>query len=120
MKPEALHKIAEALQKSHHQHLGITPQPPQPPHAPMAALLERPEILSFTRALDAARGQWPDTDLCLIGAQGALGPTNIDDPTDTLPPASCNFSIRKACYGYRWAIPKTKATKSTDKGDQID
>jgi len=113
MKPEALHKIAEALQKSHHQHLGITPQPPQPPHAPMAALLERPEILSFTRALDAARGQWPDTDLCLIGAQGALGPTNIDDPTDTLPPGFLQLLDPESLLRIPVGDPE-------DEGDQID
>lgn len=86
MTAEVLHKIAETLQKSHHQHLGITPQPPKPPHAPAAARLERNDLLSFTNALDNAREQWPGSDLCLIGADGALAPTNIDDPTDTLPP----------------------------------
>jgi hypothetical protein len=91
MKPEALHKIAEALQKSHHQHLGITRQPPKPPHAPPAARLERHDLLCFTNALDSARDQWPDSDLCLIGADGALAPTNIDDPTDTLPPGFLQF-----------------------------
>jgi len=91
MKPDALHKIAETLQKSHHQHLGVTAHPPKPPHAPPARRLERPDLLSFTNALDSARGQWPDSDLCLIGADGALAPTNIDDPSDTLPPGFLQF-----------------------------
>jgi hypothetical protein len=91
MKPEALHKIAAALQTSHHQHLGITSHPPKPPHAPAAVRLEHPDILSFTTALDNARAQWPGSDLCLIGADGALAPTNIDDPTDTLPPGILQF-----------------------------
>jgi hypothetical protein len=91
MKPEALHKIAETLQKSHHQHLGITRQPPKPPHAPPASRLERHDLLAFTNALDNARDQWPDSDLCLIGADGALASTNIDDPTDTLPPGFLQF-----------------------------
>jgi len=91
MKPDALHKIAETLQKSHHQHLCITAQPPKPPHAPAARRLERPDLLSFTNALDSARGQWPDSDLCLIGADGALAPTNIDDPSDTLAPGFLQF-----------------------------
>jgi hypothetical protein len=86
MKPEALHKIAETIQHSHHQHLGITPRPLKPAHAPTVARLERPDILSFTKALDTARDEWPGHELCLVGAHGALAPTNIDDPTDTLPP----------------------------------
>ncbi len=85
MKPESLHKVAETLRSSHHHHLGITTHPPKPPHATAAARLERADIQSFTSALDRAKVQWPDSDLCLIGAQGAIGPTNIDDPTDTLP-----------------------------------
>lgn len=85
MKPEVLQQVAQALQMSHHQHLGITPQPPKPQHAPTAARLERNDVLAFTNALDNAREQWPTSDLCLIGSQGAIGPTNIDDPTDTLP-----------------------------------
>jgi hypothetical protein len=113
MKPEALHKIAEALQKSHHQHLGITPLPPKPPHAPPAAHLERPDILSFTNALDAAREQWPDSDLCLIGAQGALGPTNIDDPTDTLPPGFMQLLDPETLLRIPVGDPE-------DEGDQID
>jgi hypothetical protein len=91
MNPDALHKIAETLQKSHHQHLGITSQPPKPPHAPPARRLERPDILSFTKALDSACDQWPGSDLCLIGADGALAATNVDDPTDTLPPGFLQF-----------------------------
>ncbi len=113
MKPEALHKIAEALQKSHHQHLGITPQPPKPPHAPTAARLERPDILSFTNALDAAREQWPDADLCLIGADGALGSTNIDDPSDTLPPGFMQFLDPENMLRIPVGDPE-------DEGDQID
>jgi hypothetical protein len=91
MTSQALHKIAGALQNSHHQHLGITPQPLKPPHAPPAARLERHDLLSFTHALDNAREQWPGSDLCLIGADGALAPTNIDDPSDTLPPGFLQF-----------------------------
>ena len=91
MKPEELHKIAAILQKSHHQHLGVTSHPPKPPHAPAARRLERGDLLSFTHALDNARDQWPGSDLCLIGADGALAPTNIDDPSDTLPPGFLQF-----------------------------
>ena len=46
---------------------------------------------SFSDALDRAREQWPDTALSLIGAHGALGATNIDDPTETLPPGFVRF-----------------------------
>jgi hypothetical protein len=113
MKPEALHKIAEALQKSHHQHLGITPQPPMPPHAPPAARLERRDLLSFTNALDNARDQWPDSDLCLIGADGALAATNIDDPTDTLPPGFLQFLDPEMLVRIPVGDPE-------DQGDQID
>ena len=86
LKPEQLQNIAETLAKSHHQHLGVTRYPLQPPHAPAAVRLGHTDILSFTNALDAAREQWPGSDLCLIGAHGALGETNVDDPRDTLPP----------------------------------
>src|ERR1700676_4393882 len=85
MKTEALPKIAEAIVNAHHQHLGIATHPPRPAHAPTAAHLEHRDLNSFTDALDRARDQWPDTPLSLIGAHGAVGTTNIDDPSDTLP-----------------------------------
>lgn len=113
MKPEALHKVAATLQKSHHQHLGITRHPPQPPHAPPARRLERPDLLSFTNALDSACDQWPDSDLCLIGADGALAPTNVDDPTDTLPPGFLQFLDPELLMH----IPNDD---SDDQSDQID
>jgi hypothetical protein len=113
MKPEELHKVAEALQKSHHQHLGITRDPPKPPHSPAAARLERPDILSFTNAMDNARTQWPDSDLCLIGAQGALGGTNIDDPYDTLPAGYLHFLDPEMLIRIPVGDPE-------DQGDQID
>jgi len=113
MKPEALQKIARTLQKSHHQHLGITRQPPKPPHAPPAARLERPDLLAFSNALDNACAQWPDSDLCLIGADGALAPTNIDDPTDTLPPGFLQFLDPEMLLPIPIGDPE-------DQGDQID
>ncbi len=113
MKPEALQKIAQALQKSHHQHLGITSHPPKPPHAPPARRLERGDLLSFTNALDSARGAWPDSDLCLIGADGALAPTNIDDPSDTLPPGFLQFLDPELLTHIPIGDPE-------DQGDQID
>ena len=91
MKPELLHKIAEALRSAHHHHLGITAEPPHPPHATPAARLERPDIQSFTSAMDVAGSQWPDSNLCLIGSHGAIGPTNIDDPSDALPAGFLRF-----------------------------
>jgi len=91
MTPEALPKIAEAIRSAHHQHLGIAAYPPRPPHGPMAVRLERHDLISFTNALDRAREQWPDTALSLIGAHGAIGTTNIDDSTDTLPPGFLCF-----------------------------
>jgi hypothetical protein len=113
MKPDALHKIAEILQKSHHQHLGITAQPPKPPHAPAARRLERPDLLSFTSALDSAREQWPDNDLCLIGADGALAPTNVDDPSDTLSPGFLQFLDPEMLMNIPIGDPE-------DEDDQID
>ena len=113
MKPDALHKIAETLQKSHHQHLGITAQPPKPPHAPAARRLERPDLLSFTSALDSAREQWPDSDLCLIGADGALASTNVDDPSDTLPPDFLQFLDPEMLMNIPIGDPE-------DEDDQID
>ncbi len=85
MKFESLPKIAETLRGSHHHHLGITVQPPRPRHAPAAAQLEHRDIQSFMSALDQAQELWPGQDLCLIGAHGTIGATNIDDPCDTLP-----------------------------------
>lgn len=113
MKSEQIQKAAETLQKSHHQHLGITPYPPQPRHAPPAARLERPDILSFTNALDRAREQWPDTDFCLVGAHGALGETNIDDPSDTLPTGFLQLFDPEVLLRVPVGDPE-------DEGDQID
>ena len=113
MKPEALHKIAETLQKSHHQHLGITPRPLKPAHAPTVARLERPDIISFTNALDAASDEWPDSELCLVGAHGALAPTNVDDPTDTLPPGFLQLLDPELLIRIPIGDPE-------DQGDQID
>jgi hypothetical protein len=115
MKSEMLHKIAETLQKSHHQYLGIAPQPPRPPHAPAAVRLERPDIISFTNAFDTAREQWPGADLCLIGAHGALAPTNIDDPTDTLPPGFLQLLDPEVLLGLPVPVGDPE-----DQGDQID
>jgi hypothetical protein len=91
MNREWLHNVAETLRASHHHHLGVTAHPPKPPNAPAAALLERPDIQAFTAATDRARAAWPGSELCLIGAHGAVGPTNIDDPSDTLPPGFLQF-----------------------------
>jgi hypothetical protein len=46
---------------------------------------------SFAAALDRARVEWPDTPLALIGAHGAVGATNVEDPSDTLPPGFLQF-----------------------------
>jgi len=113
MKPESLHKVAETLRAAHHQHLGITAQPPSPPHAPAASRLEHKDIQSFPKALDRAKTQWPDSDLCLIGAQGAIGPTNIDDPTDTLPAGFLQFLDPENLLRIPMGDPE-------DEGDQID
>lgn len=113
MKPESLHKVAGTLRAAHHQHLGITAQPPSPPHAPAASRLEHKDIQSFTKALDRAKTQWPDSDLCLIGAQGAIGPTNIDDPTDTLPAGFLQFLDPENLLRIPMGDPE-------DEGDQID
>jgi len=113
MKPAWLQKVAETLRSSHHQHLGITAQPAKPPHAPAAARLEHRDIQSFTNALDRAKGEWPGADLCLIGAQGAIGPTNIDDPTDTLPPGFLQFLDPETLLRIPVGDPE-------DQGDQID
>jgi hypothetical protein len=91
MTPEALPKIAEAIRGAHHQHLGIATHPPRPAHAPIAARLEHRDMNSFTDALDRAREQWPETALSLIAAHGAVGTTNIDDPSETLPPGFLHF-----------------------------
>jgi hypothetical protein len=113
MKPESLQKVAETLRSAHHHHLGITAQPPKPAHAPSAARLERPDILSFTNALDSATAQWPDTDLCLIGAHGALAGTNIDDPTDTLPAGFLQFLDPEVLLRIPVGDPE-------DQGDQVN
>jgi hypothetical protein len=91
MTPDTLPKVAQAIRGAHHQHLGITAHPPRPAHAPTAVRLEHRDLISFTDALDRAREQWPDTALSLIGSHGALGTTNIDDPTETLPPGFLCF-----------------------------
>jgi len=113
MKPESLQKVAEILRAAHHHHLGITAQPPKPPHAPAAARLEHLDIQSFTSALDNATAQWPDTDLCLIGAHGAIGLTNIDAPTDTLAPGFLQFLDPEVLLRIPVGDPE-------DQGDQID
>ena len=113
MKPESLHKVAETLRSAHHHHLGVTAHPPQPSNAAAAARLNRPDIQSFTSALDRARAQWPDTDLCLIGSHGAIGPTNIDDPSDTLPGGFLRFLDPETLLRIPVGDPE-------DEGDQID
>jgi len=113
MKPESLHKVAETLRSVHHHYLGVTAHPPKPAHAPAAARLERPDIQSFTGALDRARHEWPDSDLCLVGAHGAIGPTNIDDPTDTLPPGFLQLLDPETLLRIPVGDPE-------DQGDQID
>jgi hypothetical protein len=113
MKAESLHKVAETLRTSHHQHLGITAQPPRPAHAPSAVRLERPDIQSFTNAMDRARAQWPSSDLCLIGSHGAIGPTNLDDPLDTLPDGFLQFLDPETLLRIPVGDPE-------DQGDQID
>ena len=91
MKPEALPQIAEAIRGAHHQHLGITTHPPRPVHAPAAARMSHRDLNSFTDALDRAREQWPDSALALVGAHGAVGTTNVDDPNESLPPGFLHF-----------------------------
>ena len=91
MTPETLPKIAQAIRGAHHQHLGISTHPPRPAHAPTAARLEHRDLNSFTDALERAREQWPDTALSLIGSHGAVGTTNINDPSETLPPGFLCF-----------------------------
>ena len=113
MKPESLHKVAETLRASHHPYLGVTALPPKPAHAPAAARLEHSDIQSFTNAMDLARGQWPDADLCLVGSHGALGPTNIDEPTDTLPPGFLQFLDPETLLRIPVGDPE-------DQGEQID
>ena len=85
MRPETLQKIAQAINGSNHQHLGITAHPPHPPHAPAAARLEHKDLNSFGAAFDSARECWPNSPLALIGSHGVLGGTNVDYPSDTLP-----------------------------------
>lgn len=113
MKPESLHKVAEMLRSSQHHHLGITAYPPKPANVPPATRLERADIQSFGSAMDRARAQWPDSDLCLIGSHGAVGPTNIDDPTDTLPPGFLQFLDPETLLRIPVGDPE-------DQGDQID
>ena len=113
MKPESLQKVAETLRSTHHQHLGVAAHPLQPAHAPAAARLERPDIQSFTSAMDRATAQWPDSDLCLIGSHGAIGSTNIDNPNDTLPPGFLQFLDPETLLRIPVGDPE-------DQGDQID
>lgn len=113
MKPESLHKVAETLRSTHHHHLGITAFPPKPPNVPPATRLERPDIQSFSSALDRAKAAWPHSDLCLIGSHGAVGPTNIDDPSDTLPAGFLQFLDPETLLRIPVGDPE-------DQGDQID
>jgi len=113
MKPESLHQVAEILHNSHHRHLGITAHPPKPAHASAAVRLERPDIQSFGSALDRARTQWPGAELCLVAAHGAVGPTNIDDPSDTLPAGFLQFLDPEMLLRIPVGDPE-------DPGDQID
>lgn len=84
-----------------------------PPNAPPAARVERRDIQSFASALDRARAQWPASDLCLVGAHGAIGPTNIDDPSDTLPTGFLQFLDPDMLLHIPVGDPE-------DQGDQID
>lgn len=113
MKPESVKKLAETLQTSNHHYVGITTYPPKPPHAPVASRLERHDLQSFTGALDRASAQWPDTDLCLLGAHGALGSTNIDDPSDALPAGFLQFLDPEVLLRIPVGDPQ-------DEADQID
>jgi len=113
MKPEMLHQVAETLRVSHHNHLGVTAYPPKPPNAPIAARLERSDIPAFTTAMDRARGEWPGSELCLIGAHGAVGTTNIDDPSDSLPPGFLQFLDAEPLLRIPVGDPE-------DQADQID
>lgn len=113
MQPESLQQVAQILHTSRHHHLGITADPPRPSNAPAAARLERPDIQSFGDAYDRARTQWPSSDLCLVAAHGAVGPTNIDDPTDTLPAGFLQFLDPELLLRIPVGDPE-------DQGDQID
>ena len=113
MNPELLPQVAETLRHAHHHHLGITARPPRPANAPPAARLERPDIHAFSSAMDRAKAQWPASDLCLIGSYGAVGPTNIDDPTDTLPDGFLQFLDPEVLLHIPVGDPE-------DQGDQID
>lgn len=113
MKPKSLHKVAETLRSTRHHHLGITATPFTPPNAPGAARLEHPDIQSFSSALDRAKAQWPNSELCLIGSHGAVGSTNVDDPTDTLPPGFLQFLDPETLLRIPVGDP-------ADQGDQFD
>lgn len=113
MNPELLPQIADTLRRAHHPHLGITPRPLRPVNAPPAARLERPDIQAFSRAMDRAQAQWPKSDLCLIGSHGAVGSTNVDDPTDTLPGGFLQFLDPEVLLHIPAGDPE-------DQGDQID
>jgi hypothetical protein len=89
MKPESLQQVAQMLRSDHHHHLGITAQPPKPAHAPAAARLEHPDIQSFTNALDRATTIQPIL----------------------FPPDFSNSWIPRCYCDFRWAIPKTRATR---------
>ncbi len=113
MKAESLQKVAETLRSARHHHLGVTAHPPKPAHAPAAAHLEHNDILSFTGALDRATAQWPTSDLCLVGAYGTIAGTNIDDPSDALPPGFLQFLDPELLLRIPVGDPE-------DQGDQID
>jgi len=113
MKPESLQQVAEILHTAHHHHMGVTAHPPKPANAPAAARLERPDIQSFGAAFDRARTQWPGSDLCLVGSHGAVGPTNIDDPIDTLPAGFLQFLDPEL-------LLRLPAGDPEDAGDQVD
>jgi len=113
MKPESLHKVAETLRSARHRHLGITAYPPKPPNFAPATRMEHRDLPSFSTAMDRARGQWPTGELCLIGADGVVGSTNIDDPTDTLPAGFLQFLDPDILLRIPVGDPE-------DQGDQID
>ena len=114
MKPELLHQVAGILHTSHHHHLGVTAHPPKPANAPAAARLDRPDIQSFGSAFDRARTQWPGSELCLVGSHGAVGPTNVDDPSDTLPAGFLQFLDPELLLRLPVGDPED------DQGDRID
>ena len=91
MDPEILQKIAQVLRNAPHQHLGITSNPARPANSPATVRLERRDLNSFGAAIDRARRAWPQTPLSLVGAHGAVGATNVEEPGDSLPPGFLQF-----------------------------